>query len=301
MSGTYFSKIKSANVRFNRTQHIIHLHIYRMINTESYLQITNQTRLRQFKNVKMSLLFKLLVDGCYFGAFLFLFSSCNDHNKDAGPLKNYYFPLEQMEEGKVYRYTSDSDTSQGEQLWILKSFKKDGSYILKGAIYQLQDKITHQWQEGQTETGMVMLEYALAMNGIAAGSKLTSTKIIYDDIFPFNADKGGVFLFDMKWTDPADQKIGYELIRNRIFIGDTSMMVLGRQQDAMHFSIKERVEVDNDGILGLDLRGEEYYAKNIGLVKYVKDLDAKTRLVYTLDTIFDAEPYLKIIKIRSPF
>jgi len=301
MSGTYFSKIKSANVRFNSTQHIIHLHIYTMINIESCLQITNQTRLRQFKNVKMSLLFKLLVDGCYFGAFLFLFSSCNDHNKDAGPLKNYYFPLEQMEEGKVYRYTSDSDTSQGEQLWILKSFKKDGSYILKGAIYQLQDKITHQWQEGQTETGMVMLEYALAMNGIAADSKLTSTKIIYDDMFPFNADKGGVFLFDMKWKDPADQKIGYELIRNRIFRGDTSMMVLGRQQDVKHFSIKERVEVNNDGILGLDLRGEEYYAKNIGLVKYVKDLDAKTRLVYTLDTIFDAEPYLKIIKIRSPF
>jgi len=105
----------------------------------------------------------------------------------------------------------------------------------------------------------------------------------------------------MKWTDPADQKIGYELIRNRIFIGDTSMMVLGRQQDVMHFSIKERVEVNNDGILGLDLRGEEYYAKNIGLVKYVKDIDSKTRLTYTLDTIFDAEPYLKIIKIRSPF
>ena len=51
----------------------------------------------------------------------------------------------------------------------------------------------------------------------------------------------------------------------------------------------------------VDLRGEEYYAKNIGLVKYVKDLDAKTRLVYTLDTIFDGLEYMKSVGLKPPF
>lgn len=209
----------------------------------------------------------------------FLFISCQPTAVDA-PLKSYYFPLEQMAKGRIYTYVCDPKDSLDDQIFTLKSEKKDGKIFLDGRISRSDGVLTHQWQEEETRTGMVMTEYAMLLSK----DKPEKCRIVYDDIFPFKADSGGIFLFDMKWKDPSNPGASYQLIRNRIFIGDTTMQVMGKEVRCIHFKVRERLEVDQDGILGLDMNGEEYYGEGIGLVRFVRQINDR-KPAFTLAAI----------------
>ncbi len=269
-----------------------------MINNDSSLQITDHYFKKEITNAKMSLISKSLKITGYFVLFVFGCSSCKTDQKPKLPFVEFYFPLEDLSESKVYRYKSTHD-SLSDQIWVLRSAHQDHKIILKGAIFQTDGLLTHLWKEEQTSTGQVMTEYSLALNSF--DKPLTNTEIIQDDIFPFEALINGIFLFNMKWKEPNDTSVSYELIRNRIFVGDTMMTVMGKPTKTIHFRIMERVEVDDEGILGLDLSGDEFYAQGIGLVVFVKNLDAKNRVVYELDSIYETKDYLPKMKIRDPF
>lgn len=247
----------------------------------------------------MSLILKSFIITGYFVLFIIAFTSCRMDNKSKLPYFEFYFPIHELDESKVYRYKSTND-SLSDQIWVLKAETSENNTFLNGAIFQVDGLLTHRWKEEQTSTGQVMTEYALALNGDPS-NPLIRTEIVQDDIFPFKADNNGIFLFNMKWKDPNDINVKYELIRNRIFAGDTMMTVMGKMTKVIHFRVKERVEVDDEGILSLDLSGDEYYAEGIGLVVFIKNLDEKNRVVYELDTILEANEYLKTLKIKDPF
>ena len=279
-----YSKIKSANVRFKNTRKIFHLQFYRMINKETSLQKNDHRAQISLFNAKLSDISNLNVGICYFVLLIFYSISCNKVSTMERPLESFYFPIKKG--GSVtYTYTSQGSDSLDNQLWKLTYNEHGEKAGLKGEIIQSDGKITHSWEESSTPTGMIMVNYALAMNTKENLRQLTSTHIVHDDIFPYKADIGGIFLFNLKWSDPADSSIKYELIRNRIFKGDTMMNVLGKDYKAIHFKLKERVEVNNEGILGLDLSGEEYYAEGLGLVRYIKDLGNKKTIIYNLSSI----------------
>lgn len=270
-----------------------------MINNDFCLQMTSHCLKIKLKNAKMSLIFKRLKITGYFVLLIFACTSCKTDNKSDLPYLEFYFPVNDLSESKVYRYKSTND-SLGDQIWVLKADRSSNNTFLNGAIFQMDGLLTHRWKEEQTSTGQVMLEYALALNNDST-QPLLKTEIIQDDIFPFAADKNGIFLFDMKWKDPGNSKVSYELIRNRIFAGDTMITVRGKKMKTIHFKVKERVEVDDEGILGLDLSGDEFYGEGVGLVVFIKNLDEKNRVVYELDTILEGKEYLKTLKIKDPF
>lgn len=251
---------------------------------------------------KCRLLLRILFYSGYFVLFIVALTSCAEDANPPAPLSEYYFPLEEMHNDKVYRFRSLNDTALADQLWYFRSTHLEGAHQLQGAILRVDGLVTHRWTELQTSTGMVMTSYSMASAGSnSSNTQLINTSIVYDDIFPFRADPNGIFLFDMKWKEPDDPESKYELIRNRIFSGDTMLTVMGKKIKAIHFRLKERVEVDKEGILGLDLSGDEYYAEGLGLVLYVKNLSEKNRVVYELDTIMEAKEYLKTLKIKDPF
>ena len=257
-----------------------------MINKEITVQNNDQIKDILWINAKMSVIRKLSFIFCYFVLLSFLCISCGMDDSDSSDLQKYYFPLENMRAAKNYIYTSSGNDSLDKQIWNLKAEIKEDKTFMIGTMSQSDGRITQQWKEERTNSGMVMDRYSLAMND-TVGEAFANASVMNDDVFPFKADKGGIFLFNLKWTDPADDKIGYELIRNRIYVGDTLMTIMNKKVKAVHFKIKERVEVNTEGILGIDLSGDEYYGEDLGLVQYVKNIGGQRSITYTLTQIKD--------------
>ena len=233
------------------------------------------------KEMKLSLGTSIYLLKLFFALSTIILFSCQSTEVDT-PLKSYYFPLSQLTQGKKYTYVCGPNDSLDDQIFTLISQKKSGKMFLSGSISRSDGVLTHQWQEEETRTGMVMTEYAMFLSK----DKPQKTQIVYDDIFPFKADPGGIFLFDMKWRDPASPDASYQLIRNRIYVGDTTMQIMGKEVKCVHFKVRERLEVDQEGRLGLDMNGDEYYGQGIGLVRFVRQVNDR-KPVYTLSSIND--------------
>lgn len=251
-----------------------------MINKEILLQKCCQLSDSAIKGVKMSVCYIPLTGFGYFVLLSALLAGCSSGQAIDAPLKRYYFPLHELEKEKIYTYKCEARDSLDDQLWVIRSEIRDGKTVMLGKIRQSDGTLTHQWREEECSTGVVMTDYSMSLNK----DKAVSSKIIYDDVFPFRADKGGIFLFDMQWSDPANPGAKYELIRNRIYTGDTVLAVMGKRISCIHFKVRERIEVDQEGILGLDMNGDEYYGEGIGLVRFIRQIGDK-RPVYTLASV----------------
>ena len=235
-----------------------------------------------YKSVKMSY---PKIQIYIFGIFVFFLSclfSCNTVKQDDIPLKTYYFPLEDLINGKNYIYQCDSRDSIEDQRFQFRSEKVGDKWYLNGKIYRSDGVLTHSWREEVTRSGVVMDQYSMYLDH----SNPTTCTIKYDDIYPFKADSGGVFLYSISWMDAANPDTKYELIRNRIYKGHLNLSIMAKQVDCIHFGVKEKLEVNQEGILGLDMTGDEFYGKGIGLVRFVRQMGYE-HLIYTLVSIKD--------------
>lgn len=230
-----------------------------------------------------------LITGAIFillGHCLF-FVSCKQPEVAHASLKPYYFQLDSFKEGRVLHFVSTGDTSISDQFWYLKSVLDGNQSYLIGQMYEANGQMTHQWSEMQTSSGMIMTDYGFAYQNPDTGAKeLNQANIRYDDIFPFEADSGGIFLFRMAWKDLADTSQKMELIRNRIYTGDTLLQYGGKTYNAIHFVVRDRIEADKEGILGLNVTGSEIYVRDKGLMRYSKILDADRQTEFTLYDVY---------------
>lgn len=230
----------------------------------------------------MALLIRFLNFVCTFVGLALFSVACTNLSSNQTPLKKYYFPYEEMTGGQTYIYQCGPLDSLDNQVFHFVSQKIKGKWYLNGKIFRSDGVLTHEWQEEATTGGMVMNRYAMFLDQ----KNPRPCEIKYDDIFPFKANKNGVFLFDMNWTDPANPGTKYQLIRNRIFRGDTVLKIMDKNIECIHFKIRERLEVNQEGILGLDMIGDEFYGKGIGLVRFVRQMGDR-HPVFTLTSIED--------------
>ena len=97
-------------------------------------------------------------------------------------------------------------------------------------------------------------------------AQVIPVELVYNNVFPFIIkDTISVYLYKLNYTNPADSSIN-TIVHNRNYGGTTEWVHNGKTYPAIRIDILEQIQNDNNGVLTIDLKGYEIYAKGIGLV-----------------------------------
>lgn len=211
----------------------------------------------------------------------FLLSCSGD--PDYRDIRDYYFPLKDLEEGLVYEYEPVGNDSLAPNYWYYRSFIFKDSVFLTGTYYEYELLPLQFTREELVHNGMLLEEMYLYERDSTGEQLRVPVAVEAGNVFPFMVrDSGGVFLFKVSWSSPLDPGATVRVIKNRRFAGDTTYRYRGAAYDAVTFEVRELFEYDQEGVLEQEYSGIEIYAEDLGLVYYRKDITPDFQLEYRL-------------------
>ncbi len=209
-------------------------------------------------------------------AFIFFcwicFAACTGDGKR--DIKAYYFPIDELRRGLVYEYEVSQNGVVTPEYWFYRSVSRDSGIFLSSTYYDQFFRIGQICREKVVDNGTQAREYMLFEPDSISGEPIqTRAAITAPDIFPFQVkDSTGVFLFSVSFHPPDDTLATVYVIRNRRFLGDApNYEILNKQLPCIRFSLTEAIGNKKEGNTEVEGKGEEWYAKGIGLVKYKKN------------------------------
>lgn len=191
-------------------------------------------------------------------------------------ISDYYFPVKDLRAGKVYEYVVSQNDSVMPEYWHYRTFVRDSGLFLVGTYYDHRFQIGQIVREKITKSGALAKEchlYEADPNPEAEGGQIhTKTVIEAANKFPFGvSDSSGVFLFKLKFHPPDDPEATIYVVRNRRFLGDAPDFEFdGKKYPCVKFALREAIGNEKEGAAEVEGRGEEWYAKGLGLVYYRK-------------------------------
>lgn len=232
----------------------------------------------------------------------------------ARDIRSYYFPLEDLEEGMVYEYRAVNNDSLTPKYWYYRSFIGDEGIFLTSTYYEydlapLQFAREEMVRNGMIQDTLYLLEYQFSeaeIDSVLFGEERASILITYPDsstqvarvdvdilsgtLFPFEVRPGGgVFLYKVQWRPASQPDAMITLGKTRQYAGDTTFTFQGKTYDCVRFAVNELFQHDREGMLEQEYGGIEWYAKNIGLVYYRKDISDDLVLEYALHDRYPME------------
>lgn len=216
-----------------------------------------------------------------------LFTCSNDDGKK--DIRDYYFPIRQLEDGLVYEYRAVGQDSLPPIYWYYRSFIEEEGVFLTGTYYEF-DLIPRQLaKEEVVSNGIIQNELDIFVMDSTGRQQPLHTEVLSGSVFPFKVSaEGGIFLYKIQISAPDEPHLVTTLIKNRRYVGDTTYVFQDTKLPSVIFEVRELVELDDKEQGGMEPQwdGTEIYAKNIGLVYYEKQL-GETPLTYAL---FDRYP-----------
>lgn len=220
---------------------------------------------------------------------LLLAAACaGDGKRD---IRDYFFPVEELRGGKVYEYDLAQGDSSSPEYWYYRAFERDSGLFLAGTYYDNHFQIGQIIREKIADEGVFAREYSLYDADIETGKQIQTNAIIESpDVYPFRVkDSVGVFIFSLKYHPVTDPGTTIYLTRHRLFLGDAPAFEFeGNTYPCIRFGLLESIGTKKGGDDMLKGRGEEWYAKGLGLVYYRKTFGAKGQIKfeYRLKDIF---------------
>lgn len=214
------------------------------------------------------------------GLLLLMFSACNDGKRDIG---DYYFPIDDLNQGLVYAYSAEEGDTTDRLYWYYRYFPRDSGMFLAATQYDRNFEITQIVREKIVKNGSLARNCYLYVPDTATGKSIPiPTEIESNNLFPFRVtDSLGVFLFRLSYHPLEDTSATIYLIRNRRFLGDgPAFSFEGKDYPAVRFSLREVVGHDQAGAAEVEGHGEEWYAKGLGLVYFRKSFGENNQLRY---------------------
>lgn len=211
----------------------------------------------------------ILALGILFGVF-----ACGVGDKR--DISDYYFPVKNLRAGKVYEYVVSQNDSIIPEYWHYRTFVRDSGLFLMGTYYDHRFQIGQIVREKITKSGALAKEchlYEADPNPEAEGGQIhTKTIIEAANKFPFRvSDSSGIFLFKLQFHPPDDPKAIIYVVRNRRFLGDAPDFEFdGKKYPCVRFGLREAIGSEKEVVEEVEGRGEEWYAKGLGLVYYRK-------------------------------
>ena len=228
------------------------------------------------------------------GVILLIIGCKNEPEKVEAPyqFKDFYYPIDDLSQAKVYVYTPVSDDSLASYFW---SFFEQGGYFI-GTKYNAQLQIEQITTEDILSNGTALQQMRLCTySGEPGICQPIDVNIEAPAVFPFEMqDSSSVFLYKVNWQDEAD----YSIVRNRHFIGYETWNWKGKDYDCIRFGIREEISVgtQNDGFQTFRGFIEEVYAKNIGLIYTKKVVDNLLTFEYQLADTTNMETLVEMFQ-----
>ncbi len=223
----------------------------------------------------------------YFAFFLLLFfSACNF--SDTQNIKDFYFPFEDLKNGRVYEYRPINDQNQPVEYWYYRTVESDSATYFTGNYYDHNFVVRQFSNEEVISNGTLLHSYFLYQTDSLGLQTQVPAIIESGNVFPFEVkDSSGVFLMKLKWIFQEEPEISTTLIRNRRYMGKTKYTFKNKACDAVSFKLTELVDDFNNGHLEPpQYSGQEIYAKGLGLVYYKKEINDNLTLEYELVDTF---------------
>ncbi len=215
----------------------------------------------------------------------FLFFSCNEPTNPIRNIKDYYFPVENLDQGLVYEYEATEDTRNPPFYYYYRTVRNAADLYLTGTYYDYDFTPQQFVREELTSNGMTLADfYFYSTDTLTGKQNQVPVEIEAKNVFPFtvNEEKPGVLLFTIKWTEPDTTQTELTLIRNRQFAGDTTYIYQGKEHEAVQFYVRELIDNNNQGHLETEYDGLEIYAKDLGLVYFEKNVSKEFIIKYKL-------------------
>jgi len=235
---------------------------------------------------------------CYISCLLFLFSCGNGNG--LRNIESYYYPLADLADGKVYEYLPIGNEFDPPMYWLYKSVKQAGAEYLIGKAYGVDFTHDQYTREEKVDNGMKLIDFSLFEAADSSGAKMeVEANIEAGNVFPFFVEQpANILLTSINWQQAGLDHARINLIRNRQFDSDTTVIFQNKEIPAVKFNILELVEHDQEGRLPLEISGEEIYAKGIGLVKLKKNITEGYSMAYQLSAIYPVEDFEEKFNVK---
>lgn len=183
-------------------------------------------------------------------------------------VKEYYFPISELTNGKVYKYECKSEPSKT-QYWKLTSDLKN--QILTTEAYESDFRQYELFKEKITDKGTEVIEFTSYLKN-QKGLLLPVYNIPKDvDVFKWNKKK------TYKYSAETDYDGKYKTIfsKEREYVGKSKISILGNEHEAIKLKGNYKTAVVNS-TEKFEYTQYSYYVKGIGLAKMEKKyLDGK--------------------------
>lgn len=220
----------------------------------------------------------------------FLGSGCSQERE---PYRSYYFPLEDFDEGVVYIYQPANELNLGNEIWRMHSFRTDTGMVLMTRIYDQTNTLIQSIRETQVVNGMLADETVYYTRDTSDRLVSVPLNITRNALFPFVIpDTGKVYTYQASWREPGDSSLTTTLTRYRRY--DREEVVTtpdGGSTPAVIMRLNETIDNDGEGVLSLELSGEETYGKGYGLMAWKRILPTGDTLAFRLKAVMSQSNY----------
>lgn len=221
---------------------------------------------------------------------LFVLSSCS---LDSPPLKDYYFPVEDMTEGRVYRYDREGKGAPQREYWHIQSSETDSGFLINTRILDINYYIQQEKTELQVPNGILLLNSTYVLDQRPLPIQRIPLEVQRDNAFPYAVpDSGQVHIVRYRYQEPSDSSFTTTLTRLRRYKGIEPYDKLNFKGNAAVFHLTEYFENEGEGVLTLEIEAKEYWLDSVGLVAWEKIMGPRDTIRYHLtnwQTVADFE------------
>jgi len=224
-------------------------------------------------------------------ALVAIFAACKNETDGLRNIEAYYYPLSDLQDGKVYEYEPVGEPTDPPVYWYYKSLAQGGTAYLLGTSYGPTFSPDQLVREERVQNGMLLNDFYVYETDADGNSQQIQASIEAANVFPFDVKPlGSVVLTSLHWR-PLGDTSSITLVRNRQFDSDTTIIFQEKNTPAVKFNTRELVDQEEAGHLELEFGGVEVYAKKLGLVYFRKDVSGQRRIEYRLKSVYSMEEF----------
>ena len=192
-------------------------------------------------------------------------------------LRDFYYPVRQLTEGRVYEYenTGTFDPAPYEY-WYYLGIDQDTALYLSATRYADGLTPVQVATERVRNEGVFLQKLTVYPPDTAGQRQRVDASILYDRTFPFRPDDEEASGYRVRFVPPDNPDAENVVSLNRYFRGDTTLDILGISVEAVVFDLAGEVSLRDarEGDISPTFTGYEIYGRDLGLVEYRRDLGA---------------------------
>jgi hypothetical protein len=221
-------------------------------------------------------------------------SGCNpDRGTD---IRDYYFPLRELEDGLVYEYRIPGQDSISPDYWYYRTIPTDSALYFTKAYYLNDFQPRQLSREEMVRNGIIIADFFTFETDSTGRQLQVQGEVLSPGVFPFEVtDSTIVYLYKVRFSFPSEPHVSYTFILNRRYAGSTTFTWQDTTYPAVRFSTRGVLEVRDtiQGGMEPEFTGEEIYAEGLGLVAYERRYGGNAGLRYVL---YDRYPQTQLIE-----